>query len=123
MDEETLTVLLQGGHINMPERIARGLWPHPPLSLSEVLPHLIRLLNQHKWFPREWKPHREGEPVHEGGTVERQGLDRYVYRAARPHPIQRHVVAESTERVFSSAEDAARFYLRWDLKLPGDLDG
>jgi hypothetical protein len=123
MDEESLTMLLRGGHINMPERIARGLWPHPPLSFSEVLAHLIKLLNQDRWFPREWRPHREGEPVDERGTVERQGLDRYVYRAARHHPIQPHVVAESTERVFSSAEDAARFYLKWDLHLPGDLDG
>ena len=123
MDEEELTTLLRGGHINMPERIARGLWPHLPLSFSEVLAHLMKLLNQHRWFPREWRPHREGEPVHEAGTVERRGPDRYVYRAARHHPIQPDVVAESTERVFSSAEDAARFYLRWDLNLPGDLDG
>jgi hypothetical protein len=123
MDEEMLTRLLRGEHINMPERIARGMWPHPPLSFSEVLDHLIRLLNQHNWFPREWKPHRGGESVREGGTVERQGLDRYVYRAARAHPIQPHLLAESTERVFSNAEDVARFYLEWDLRLPGDLDG
>jgi hypothetical protein len=46
-----------------------------------------------------------------------------VYRAARAHPIKPHLLAESTERVFSSAEDVARYYLKWDLHLPGDLDG
>ena len=123
MEEETLTMLLRGEHINMPERIQRGIWPHPPLNFSEVLAHLTKLLSQQRWFPREWRPHRDGEYVHEGGTVERQGHDRYVYRAARAHPAQLQVVAESTERVFSSAEDAARYFLKWDLHLPGDLDG
>jgi hypothetical protein len=123
MDEETLAMLLRGEHINMPERVARGLWPHPPLNFSEVLAELTRLVNQHRWFPREWHPHCDGEPVHEGGAIERQANDRYVYRAARAHPIKPHVLAESTERVFSSAEDAARYYLKWDLHLPGDLDG
>jgi hypothetical protein len=123
MDEESLTILLRGEHINMPERIARGLWPHAPLSFSEVLAHLTNLLHQYRWFPREWQPHREGAPVSEGGTIERQGPERYVYRTARAHPIQPCVLAETTERIFSSAESAARHFLKWDLHLPGDLDG
>src|ERR1700726_662431 len=123
MDEETLSMLLRGGHMNMPERVARGLWPHPPLRFSEVLAHLAKLLDQHRWFPPEWNPHREGAPVNEGGTVERLRPDRYVYCATRAHPIQPQVVAQSTERVFSNAEDAARYFLTWDMHLPGDLDG
>jgi len=123
MDEETLTMLLRGEHINMPARIERGLWPHPPLRFADVLAHLARLLPQHRWFPREWQPHREGEPVHEGGTIERQKLDRYVYRAARAHPIHPCILAQTTEHVFSSAEAAAAHFLKWDLHLPGDLDG
>ena len=123
MDDETLTTLLRGGHINMTDRVARGLWPHAPLRFSEILSHLTKLLSQDRWFPHEWMPHREGERVHEGGVVEHQGLGRYVYRAVCAHPVQTNVVAESTERVFSSAEDAARYFLKWDLHLPGDLDG
>ncbi len=107
----------------MPERMTRGLWPHPPLNFSEVVGHLTGLANQQRWFPREWRPHRDGEPVHEGGVIERQGINRYVYRAARAHPGRPSFLAESIERVFSSADEAARYYLRWDLHLPGDLDG
>lgn len=123
MDEEILTILLRGGHINMPERIARGAWPHPPLTLAEVLSHLTKLIQQCKWFPREYEPHHKGQPVHEGGTIERQESDRYVYRAARAHPIQPYELAQSTERIFLRADDAARHYLRWDLNLSCDLDG
>jgi hypothetical protein len=32
-------------------------------------------------------------------------------------------VADSVACGFSSAEDAARCYLQWDLHLPGDVDG
>jgi hypothetical protein len=123
MDEGTLTMLLRGEHVSMPGRIERGMWPHPPLSFSEVLAQLTRLLHEHRWFPREWQLHREGEPVQEGGTIERQGPDRYVYRAVRADPVRPNVVADSVEGVFSSVEDAARYYLKWDLHLPGDLDG
>lgn len=123
MDEETLTMLLRGQHINMPERMARGAWPHPPLSFDEVLAHLVNLLHRNKWFPRELQPRRDGEPVNEGGTIERQQPDRYIYRAARASPIQPHALAQGTEQIFSNAEEAARYYLTWDLCLPGDLDG
>lgn len=107
----------------MPDRVARGLWPHPPLKLALVLSQLSKLLNQHRWFPREWKPHRDGELVYEGGAIERQRMDRYVYRSVRANPVNPHVLAEATEGVFSSAEDAARYFLKWDLHLPGGLDG
>jgi hypothetical protein len=33
------------------------------------------------------------------------------------------VLAASSETVYSSAEDAVRGYLRWELLPPGDLDG
>jgi hypothetical protein len=116
-------MLPPGEHVNMPGRIGHGLWPHPPLRLSEVLAHLTRLLHEHRWFPRELRHHREGEPVQEGGRIERQGPDRYVYRGVRACPVRPNVVADSVACGFSSAEDAARCYLQWDLHLPGDVDG
>jgi hypothetical protein len=123
MDPETLTYLLRGGHISMPDRIERGLWPHPPLRFSEVLAHLTILIEQNQWFPTEWSPHREGQPVNEGSTIERQAADRYVYRSARGHPTHPRQLAEVTEREFSSSTDAAAYLLKRSLHLPGDLDG
>src|SRR5262249_8184106 len=79
--------------------------------------------NRKRWFPREWKPAELGESVCEGGVIERQSSSRYVYRAQRHHPTRPDILAEQTETVFSSAEDAARHYLKWDLNLPGKLDG
>ena len=48
---------------------------------------------------------------------------RYIYRAQRHHPLARTVLADQMERVFFTAAGAARHYLRWDLHLPGSLDG
>ena len=107
----------------MPERIERGLWPHPPLKLSDVVRHLARVLESERWFPREWRPASPGEPVWEGGVIERQSPSRYVYRSQRHHPVNPLTVAEQSEKVFTSAKDAAKHYLRWELNLPGDLDG
>jgi hypothetical protein len=123
MDSETLTLLLRGKHLNMPERIKRGAWPHSALKFSDLVTHLAKVLESEKWFPREWKPAVPGESVWEGGVIEHQSSSRYVYRAQRHQPINPTVLAEQTEKVFSSAEDAARYYLKWDLNLPGDLDG
>jgi hypothetical protein len=123
MDPATLTCLLRGEHLDMPSRIERGLWPHPPLKLSELVSHLVGVLQSERWFPREWKPAQPGEPIWEGGVIERQSSSRYVYRAQTHHPTRPDILAGQTEMVFSSPEDAARHYLKWDLSLPGKLDG
>ena len=61
----------------MPERIERGLWPHPPLKFSAVVGHLAQVLKSEKWFPREWKPAVPGESIWEGGVIERK-LSGYI---------------------------------------------
>ncbi len=122
MDADTLTFLLRGGHLNMPERIERGLWPHPPIKLADVVRQLVSILETDQWFPRKWKPAVPGELVWEGGVIERLSPTAYVYRCQRPHPIHPTVLAASTELTFTSPEEAARYYLQWDLHLPGDLD-
>jgi len=122
MDANTLTFLLRGGHMNMPDRIERGLWPHPPLKFEDVVRHLTRVLESEQWFPCEWKPARPGKLVRDGGIIEcRPWSD--VYHFQRAHPLNPTILADSRQRVFGSAEEAARCYLKWDLNLPGDLDG
>lgn len=124
MDDATLLFLLKGGHLNMPDRIARGLWPHPPLTLDAVTDFLAGVLESGEpWFPRQFRPARPGEVVWEGGVIERQATDRYVYRSQAHHPLSPVTLTASGERVFSKARDAAAHFLHWDLNLPGSLDG
>jgi hypothetical protein len=118
MDADTLTFLLRGGHMNMPDRIERGAWPHPPLKFEDVMRHLVGVLESEEWFPNEWKPDRVGEM----GVIECRPWS-YVYRCQRFHPTNPSVRADYIEKVFGTAEEAARCYLKWDLNLPGDLDG
>ena len=123
MDAETLTFLLRGGHMSMPERIERGLWPHPPLEFSEVVRHLAEVLRAGRWFPREWMPAMPGEFVWERGVIERKARWLYIYRTQRHHPLNPTVLAEQGSKIFLSPRGAAKHYLKWDLNLPGDLDG
>jgi len=123
MDDETLTLLLRGGHLGLAERVARGIWPHPPLKVRDLARHVARLLRRDGFFPRRWEPHRPGERVVERGVLERRGPLRYVYRAQRHRADDPTALAEVGERRFLLARGAARHYLRWELRLPGDLDG
>jgi len=123
MDSETLTFLLRGGRISLPERIASGLWPHPPLKLAQVRRHLAGLIEAERWFPRPWEPATPGQPVWEAGVIEKVSPRCYIYRNQHHHPLNPTVLAGQTEKRFTSAEKAAAYYLKWDLLLPGDLDG
>jgi hypothetical protein len=123
MSPEVLTRLLRGEHLNMEKRSELGAWPHPPIPLGEVVDHLVAVLEKERWFPREWQPHDGIHNVHEGGVIERAAAHRFVYRYQRAHPTQPAVLAEEFERMFATAREAAEFYLKWDLNLPGDLDG
>ena len=123
MDDDTLTLLLRGGHITLEERTARGVWPHPPLRLRALARLVARRVREDGWFPRPWEPHVPGRSVLERGMIERRGPLNYVYRAQRHSATDTTRLVETTERRFLTATAAARHYLRWDLRLPGDLDG
>jgi len=122
MDAESLTHLLSGGHYSMPERVARGIWPHPPLAFDDLVEHLAQVIQTRKWFPRELEPHKPGEAVDERGCIERVASRRYLYHSRRGYAHDPWTVAESSKTSFTTAHDAARHYLKWSLNLPGDLD-
>lgn len=122
MDEKTLKFLLRGGHLSMSARIEKGLWPHPPLKYSDVLDCLIRTIETETWFPYEWKP-VAGELIYEGGIIERISSSEYIYSICRHSPINPRLLAEQTKKVFTYPKEVAEYYLKWDLHLPGDLDG
>jgi hypothetical protein len=123
MDSETLTFLLRGGHLTMSERIEKGIWPHPPLKYNDVLRHLTRLIEAENWFPHEWKPAVPGEPVNEHAVIENRSRFSYVYHSQRHHPTNPTLLAEQVAKTFFFSKKIARFYLKWELHLPGDLDG
>lgn len=106
----------------MEERISRGLWPHPPIAREELLAAVVEAVEERRWFPRPWEPARPGEPLKEGGVIERQTPDRYVYRAQRSHPLNPHLMADFAEMVFRTAAQAAEHYIRWNLDRL-NLDG
>jgi hypothetical protein len=116
MDPDTMTHLLRGGNIDMPERIQRGIWPHPPIPLKEVEKHLVRVIKHMTWFPGTIEEMGLDSPEIEAQTtIENIGDIKYVCHFADHY---RHI----TKR-FSTAKDAVKFYLKWALHLPGDLDG
>ncbi len=123
MDGLTLTMLLRGGRLSPAERAARGAASDAPLRLRDLARAVARLVRSEGSFPRPWQPHVPGEPVAEGGVIERRGPLRYVYRARRHAATNPRVLAEEAELWFPFAVWAARHYLRWDLHLPGDLEG
>jgi hypothetical protein len=122
MDAESLTHLLSGGHYSVPERIARGIWPHEPLRFEDLVEHLAQVIQTREWFPYELHAPQPGEAVDEMGCIERFGSNRFVYHVQRGYAHDPWTVAESAKTSFRSARDAARHYLKWTLNLPGDLD-
>ncbi len=122
MPPDVLTMLLRGGHLNVPERKARGLWPAEPLAYSEVLDHLAGVLEREEWFPHPLPDHKPGDFVFEGIILRRLSPSRYDCHMQRPSVYNPYVVAEQSRRKFKSSRAAAEFYLKWELNLPGNLD-
>jgi hypothetical protein len=121
MDSENLTFLLRQGHLDMKTRVARGIWPHPPLKFDDVLQHLISVLEKETWFPK--MPANENDAIDEGSVIERQSSEKFIYHRQRHQAHDPHILAEEIHKEFKSAEEVAKYYLKWDLHLPGDLDG
>jgi len=122
MDAESLDYLLRGGHYNVPDRIARGIWPHAPLKMASMVEHIVSALKTDRWFPREWVPRADGELIDDVIVIEMQVPNRVVVRSRRASVYDLQKIGEQSEQVFSSGEDATRHYLKWELNLPGELD-
>ena len=115
MDDDTLSFLLKGGHINVPDRVAKGIWPHSPLKYIDVRSHLVSIIENVEWFPCNLDKGKEGVVI--------QNLNgKYICHSLHYSAFGPPNVSESTQKKFKKAEDAADFYLKWDLYLPGDLD-
>jgi hypothetical protein len=122
MDTESLDYLLRGGHYNVPDRIARGIWPHGPLTMADLIDHIVSALKRDRWFPREWVSRTDAELIDDVIVIEMQATNRFVVRSRRASVYDLQKIGEQSEQVFATGEEAARFYLKWELNLPGDLD-
>jgi hypothetical protein len=123
MPSEILTWLLEGEHFNVEERKALGPWPLETLNYHDLLEHLSKVIENREWFPREFEEHRSGSAVHEGICVQRKASDRFVCFAQRARADAPRVLAQKSETTFRTPREAAEFYLKWELHLPGNLDG
>src|SRR5262245_5706283 len=71
MPPEVLTRLLAGGHLNVDERKALGLWPMETLRYDEIVKHLAAVLESQEWFP-------QSPDAVNGSLAVREGI--YVHR-------------------------------------------
>jgi hypothetical protein len=122
MPSDILTLLLRGGHLNVEERKEKGLWPNEKLSYSEVLSHLSAVIQEEEWFPAVMLAHKPGELVYEGTVIQKASPSRFICHSRRPSVYDLYTVAEEAQQEFHRARDAAAFYLKWELNLPGRLD-
>ncbi len=122
MNSETIIYLLKGGHISMQERKEMGIWPHPPLFFGDLIDEIVKYLEAHKWFPREWVEQKNGEIIDDVKGIEKTEDRRFIYRSRTPDPYDMTKIAAKTETIFDFATEAADYYLRNALHLPGRLD-
>jgi hypothetical protein len=122
MPPDILTFLLRCGHLNVEERKAKGFWTNESLRYSDVLDHLAGLIQTEEWFPRMMPEHQQGNLVYVRTVVQRISPSQFVCRSRRPSVFDLRAVAEESHKEFRSAREAAEFYLKWELNLPGRLD-
>lgn len=123
MDYATMIFLLKGGHIDMPSRIKKKIWPHPPLRLKECIKAVTAYLETNKYFPAPWVEKKDGELIGDSVTIERKEKNQFIYRYCYSDPINLFKISESGKKIFKTSQEATEYYLRNVLYLPGDLDG
>ena len=123
IDDETLTFLLKHGHLDQQELLKRGIDSYQTLKYADVVDHLAKVLQTEKWFPRYWEPESAGEAIYEMIIVERKLPFLFICHVQRHSPLNPTLLAERKQKIFFSARSAARFYLKYDFGLPGNLDG
>jgi len=114
--------LLSGEHFNADERQQLGIASSTVLKYDDLVCFLADILEQIGRFP-ECRVKNDSGFVQEGISIEKSSQNLFLCICQRASPIDPSVLAERCEKHFSTAEDAADFYLTWELNLPGRLDG
>lgn len=123
MDNETLLFLLKGGHMDMPTRIEKRLWPHPPLRIKQCVSVIMSALNNTSCFPSCWVERKNGELIDDFSCIEKTTDNKFIYHYREASPYNLKLISVNEQKKFNTAEEAIKYYLHHELHLPGDLDG
>jgi len=117
---DVILKLLSGEHLYPDERRRLGISKDTVLYYEELIETMADELRVTGCFP---------SGVEKVTLETREGIyiiktERgYECRVKRYSPSNSSVVVEGKEITFAEPKDAARFYLKWELNLPGRLDG
>ena len=114
--------LLLGEHIDTQERDLLGISPTTRIKIDELACFLAGTIQTTKRFPPESKK-ESLSPVYEGIVITKMPDGRYSCVAKRTYADNPNLVAERVETIFNDSLSAAKHSLKWDLALPGTLDG
>src|SRR5258705_119017 len=78
MPPDILTFLLRGGILNVDERKAKGLWPNETLRYSEVLDHLVGVIQREEWFPKRMPDQKPGDLAYEGTVIQQDDAHQMI---------------------------------------------
>ena len=106
----------------MEQRKEKGIWPHPPLLINDLINELVNYFQTHKWFPHEWVERKDGELIDDVAVLEKVNDKKVIYRSRAASPYDLTIITEKTEKKFKSIRKASEYYLRNVLYLPGTLD-
>lgn len=107
----------------MPMRIEKKIWPHSPISLEECIDVVVCALQKEDSFPYPWVDRKKGELIDDVNVIGKGPNGNFLYRFREASQFNLKTIDTCGEKVFQTAREAAEYYLRHALHLPGDLDG
>ncbi len=116
---DILLSIINGEHISIEKRKSLAIGTNPVLKMDDFVSVLADELQKVDCYPPSQSC---GGFLREGIVItKREGL--FVCVSQRTSPSDPREICEKNETVFRNARDAARFYLKWELCLPGRIDG
>ena len=123
MNDEILLNILSGHHYNMVDRRELGVWPHTTISMCRCISVIQKSLLEKKYFPRKYKSPTPGKNVGDVMAIEVVEEGRYILHSHIASQYNLAAISEESHVLYETAESVIREYLKWELGLPGDLDG
>jgi hypothetical protein len=123
LHDDMIRRLLNGEHLSSENRRKLGIDSSTVLKYEDLILALASILKTTDSFPERDGGENISCYIYEGITIRRLSPDLFVCLCQRASPSDPSVLAERCEKRFSTAEAAADFFLKWDLCLPGRLDG